>query len=80
MIKKALVIAVFLTIPATALTVYAIYWLRNYVRAMWGIEIGPVAYYAILSIGAALALWITAGRFLKEVSAEVEKNRSRSNK
>lgn len=70
MIKRALMTAIFFTIPAMALIAYALYWARNYVRTTWGVEIGAVTYNAILSVGFALAIWVTAGRFLRKLKAE----------
>lgn len=78
MIKKALMIVLFLTIPAMAFVAYAVYWTRNFVQATWGVEIGPLVYNAILYAGFALAIWITAGRFIKKLRAQGEKKERQS--
>lgn len=75
MIKKAFLIAIFLTIPVMTFMTYALHWVRNYVQAMWGVEIGPIVYNALLSLSFAFAIWITAGKFLKELKTISEKKR-----
>jgi len=70
MIKKAILIGVFLTIPAMALMAYAVYWARNYIQTTWGVEIGPILYNAMLAVAFALAIWLTAGKFLRQLAAE----------
>lgn len=75
MIKKGLLIFIFLSAPAIWLAGYAVYWAKNYFQETWGITIHPLVYSTILIIAVVVAIWATAGKFIKELNTEAERRK-----
>jgi hypothetical protein len=75
MIKKGLLIVIFLSAPTILLAGYLVYFARNYVQSTWGIAIHPVIYLAILVAAVVGAMWATAGRFIKELMADAKRRK-----